>query len=65
MCLDITLRPVGNNFTEVTWLRRFVATSMSGQDWISALDPTAAAKATRNLASLLDHFLTTGAMLRA
>jgi hypothetical protein len=65
MCLDITLRPVGTDFTEVTWLRRFVATTTSGKDWMNSLDPTAAAKATQKLASLLDHFLTTGTMLRA
>ncbi|HEY5955964.1 MAG TPA: hypothetical protein VIV60_05400 [Polyangiaceae bacterium] len=65
MCLDITLRPVDKAHTEVTWLRRFVATTTSGQDWMNSLDPAAAAKATQKLASLLDHFLSTGTMLRS
>jgi hypothetical protein len=64
MCLDITLAPIDNDRTEVNWVRRFVATTTSGQDWMNALDPTSAAKATQKLATLLDHFLTTGTMLR-
>jgi hypothetical protein len=64
MCLDITLKAVGEDSTELTWARRFVATTTAGQDWMNSLDRVAAANATKKLASLLDHFLTTGTMLR-
>jgi hypothetical protein len=65
MRLEIALEPLGVGGAHITWSRRFVATTPQGDAWVSALESGAASKATQKLASLLEHFLTTGEMLRA